>query len=36
LRASRDITIQASIEYVVSLSTLILFVCFRSQDWTKP
>jgi hypothetical protein len=36
LRASRDITIQASIEYVVSLSTLILFICFRSQDWTKP
>jgi len=36
LRASRDITIQASIEYVVCLSTLISFICFGSQDWTKP
>ena len=36
LRASRDITIQASIEYVVCLSTLISFTCFGSQDWTKP
>ena len=36
LRASRDITIQASIEYVVYLSTLILLICFGSQDWTEP
>jgi hypothetical protein len=36
LRASRDINIQASIEYVVCLLTLISFICFRSQDWTKP
>jgi hypothetical protein len=36
LRASRDITIQASIEYVVCISTLISFICFGSQDWTKP
>ena len=36
LRASRDITIQASIEYVVSLPTLISFICFGSQDWMKP
>jgi hypothetical protein len=36
LRASRDISIQASIEYVVCLSTLISFICFGSQDWTKP
>ena len=34
LRASRDITIQASIEYVICLSTLISFICFRYQDWT--
>ena len=31
LRASRDITIQASIEYVVCLSTLTSFICFRSR-----
>ena len=31
LRASRDITIQASIEYVVLLSTLISFICFDFQ-----
>jgi hypothetical protein len=31
LRASRDINIQASIEYVVSLSTLISFRCFGFQ-----
>jgi hypothetical protein len=36
LRASRDITIQASIEYVVCLSTLISFIHFGSQDWKKP
>jgi hypothetical protein len=36
LRASRDITIQASIEYVVCFSTLISFIYFASQDWTKP
>jgi hypothetical protein len=36
LRASRDITIQASIEFVVCLSTLISFICSRSQDWAKP
>ncbi len=36
LRASRDITIQASIEYVVCLLTLISFICFGYQDWTKP
>jgi hypothetical protein len=36
LRASRDITIQASIEYVVCLLTLVSFICFRSQDWTNP
>jgi hypothetical protein len=36
LRASRDITIQASIEYVVYLSTLIPLICFGSQDWTEP
>jgi hypothetical protein len=36
LRASRDITIKASIEYVVCFSTLIAFICSRSQDWTKP
>ena len=36
LRASRDIAIQASIEYVVCFSTLILFICFGSQNWTKP
>jgi len=36
LRASRDITVQASIEYVVCLPTLISFICFGSQDWTKP
>jgi len=36
LRASRDITIQASIEYVTCLSTLISFISFGSQDWTKP
>jgi hypothetical protein len=30
LRASRDITIQASIEYVVCLSTLNSFICLRS------
>lgn len=31
LRASRDIAIQASIEYVVPLSTLISFICFGFQ-----
>jgi hypothetical protein len=36
LRASQDISIQASIEYVVCLLTLISFICFVSQDWTKP
>ena len=36
LRASMDITIQASIEYVVCLSTIISFICFGSQDWTEP
>jgi hypothetical protein len=36
LRASRDITIQASIEYVVCFSTHISFICPHSQDWTKP
>ena len=36
LRASRDITIQASIEYVVYLSTLVPLICFGSQDWTEP
>jgi hypothetical protein len=36
LRASRDITIQASIEYVVCLPTLVSFTCFGSQGWTKP
>jgi hypothetical protein len=36
LRASRDITIQASIKNVVCLSTLISLISFRSQDWTKP
>ena len=35
LRASRDITIQASIEYVICLSTLISFIYFGFQDWTK-
>jgi hypothetical protein len=38
LRASRDISIQASIEYVVYLSALILFICFvlrigRSREY---
>ena len=33
LRTSRDITMQASIEYVVCLSTLISFIYFASQDW---
>ena len=36
LRASLDITLQASVEYVICLSTLISFICFRPQDWTKP
>ena len=36
LRASRDISIQASIEYVVCLPTLISFICSGSQGWTKP
>jgi len=36
LRASQDITIQASIEYVVLLSTHIFLIYFCSQDWTKP
>jgi hypothetical protein len=36
LRASRDISIQASIEYVVCLPTLVSFICFGSQDRTKP
>ena len=36
LRVSRDITIQASIEYVVCPMTPILFICFGSQDWTVP
>ena len=38
LRASRDITIQTSIEYVVSLSTFISFICLilrigRSREY---
>ena len=36
LRASQDITIQASIEYVVWLPNFISFICFCSQDWTEP
>ena len=36
LRSSRDITIQASIEYVICLPTLIPFIHFDSKDWTKP
>jgi hypothetical protein len=36
LRASRDITIQASIEYVVCLSTFISFIHLGSQNWTEP
>jgi hypothetical protein len=38
LRASQDISIQASIECVVCdwLPTFISFICFGSQDWTKP
>ena len=36
LRASQDVTIQASIEYVAWLSTLITFIYFSSQDWTEP
>ena len=35
-RASQDISIQASIEYVVLLSTHIFLICFCSQNWTKP
>ena len=34
LRASQDITIRASIECVVCLSTLVSFISFHSQDWT--
>jgi len=36
LRSSRDITIQASIEYVIRHPLLISFICFGSQGWTKP
>ena len=36
LRVSRDISIRASIEYVVCLPVLISFTYFISQDWTKP
>ena len=36
LRASCEIAIQASIEYVICLSTLIPFIHFGSQDWTEP
>jgi len=36
LRASQDITIQASIEYVVYLPTHMSFICFGFQNWTKP
>ena len=39
LRASRNITIQASIEYVVCLQTIILFICLgfrigRTREYT--
>ena len=36
LRSSRDITIQASIEYVICLPTVIPFIYFDSKDWTEP
>ncbi len=36
LRSSRDITIQASIEYVICHPLLISFICFGFQDWKKP
>jgi hypothetical protein len=36
LRSSRDITIQASIEYVICHPLFMSFICLGSQDWTKP